>query len=174
MTDIQYSTEQRRQTVFARETQRLGNGKDNPMAKLNEEVTILGLPGGEVKGKIVSLEPLKVKVAVKVTKFTFDDPLPELLDTLEFRTVLASWLRYKGRSAYKPEGLRSLIAQANKRASEHGVSAVIDAMQMAMSNDWKGWNFDNSFDKKAGGRSDPRGNIANLNSYLAGLEADYD
>lgn len=141
---------------------------------LNDEVTIIGLPGGEVTGKIVSLEPVTVKVKAKSVKFTYDQPLPDVLDTLEFRTVLADWLRYKGRSAYKPEGLRSLISQAAKRATEHSTGAVIDAMQTAMSNDWKGWNFAASFEQRnvVSKASDPRRNMATLNSFINGGDCD--
>lgn len=137
---------------------------------INDEVTIIGLPGGEVTGKVVSLEPVTVKVKAKSVKFTYDQPLPPVLDTLEFRTVLADWLRYKGKSAYKPEGLRSLISQAAKRANEHSTGAVIDAMQTAMSNDWKGWNFAASFEQRsiASKAADPRGNIATFNSFVNG------
>lgn len=98
------------------------------------ECTILGLPGGEVQGVVVCEQPLQIKAKLKVTKFTYDDPLPPYLDTLEFRTALASWLSYKGPKAYKPQGMLGLIAQANKRAIAYGVEAVIEAMETARGN----------------------------------------
>lgn len=142
--------------------------------KINDEIVILGLPGGDVKGKIVSLKPLQAKLSRIPSKFSYDADLPPVLDTVEFRTILASWLDYKGKDGYKPAGLRSLLSQAAKRATKHGIAAVVDAMERAMGNTWAGWNHDGLFEGKnsMARTADPRGNLANLNSFLNGLGDD--
>lgn len=150
--------------------------KKKPTYANGTECTILGLPGGEVQGVVVNSQPLQIKVKLKLTKFTYDGELPPDLDTLEFRTALACWLNYKGSKAYKPEGLRGLIAQANKRAIAYGVEAVINAMEAARGNLWAGWNHEGLFEGKGktNGKADPRGNMATLNSFLNGLGSDDD
>lgn len=141
--------------------------------KVGDEAAILGLPGGEVKGKVTCLDPLQVKLSRIPAKFSYSEALPPVLDTVEFRTILASWLDYKGKDAYKAAGFRSMISQAAKRANRHGVAAVVEAMERAMGNGWSGWNHDNVFEGKQHNKvADPRGNIRNLNSYLSGLGDD--
>lgn len=57
---------------------------------------------------------------------------------------IREWLEYKRerKEAYKPMGLKSLITQTIKAEQVHGTSAVIDAIDRAMSSGWKGMNFD--------------------------------
>lgn len=85
--------------------------------------------------------------------------LPTILDSPAFRAALESWQSYKG-SAYKPRGLSALISQAAKRAESHGLQAVLNAFERAMSNGWAGWNQDSSFPAARGVDNDPRGNLA--------------
>ncbi len=73
-----------------------------------------------------------------------DFDFPPILDSEAFRTALNSWIKYRG-CAYKPQGLSSLLTQARKRAEAYGVAAVINAMEVAQSNTWAGWNHDGSF-----------------------------
>lgn len=77
------------------------------------------------------------------------NPLPPSLDSEEFRGTLARWLSYKkGRhETYKPEGLHSLLAQAGRKAEQHGIGQVLEAFETAMSNGWAGWNQNGSFGK---------------------------
>lgn len=72
---------------------------------------------------------------------------PESIQSKEFREVLNDWLRYKNerRENYEPTGLRKMLAHAGKRATEHGIKAVIDAMERAMGNNWAGWDQPNAF-----------------------------
>jgi len=86
--------------------------------------------------------------------------LPPILDSPEFRSALDSWVAYRG-TAYKPRGLSALLSQAVKRAEAFGVAAVINAMEVAESNGWAGWNQDGSFKRDT--NSDPRGNLAMRN-----------
>lgn len=78
------------------------------------------------------------------------DSMPAILDHESFHDVLRRWKAYRG-SAYKPKGLKSLLSQAAKRAAEYGLPAVVDAFEVAMSNGWQGWNFDNAFKNQRDG-----------------------
>lgn len=79
-------------------------------------------------------------------------PLPPGLDNEAFRTALTDWLAYKTekRQPYKPQGLASMISRADSLATKHGIQAVVEAMQRAMSNGWQGWDQANAFDQKGG------------------------
>jgi len=83
----------------------------------------------------------------------FSGELPDVLDTAEFRTMLAAWLDYKGPKAYKPRGFKILVSVAAKRASTYGVGAVCEAMERAMSSTWKGWDQPGAFGTQQGGTS---------------------
>lgn len=74
---------------------------------------------------------------------------PEVVQTAEFRKTLDDWLSYKHerREDYELVGLKKMISHAAKRAAEHGVSAVIDAMERAMANTWAGWDQPGAFAK---------------------------
>jgi hypothetical protein len=72
-------------------------------------------------------------------------PLPAILDRDDFIEAITAWLRYKGRGAYKPAGLAALVSRAAKIAKEHGVSAVIEAMERARANGWQGWDQQSSY-----------------------------
>ena len=93
-------------------------------------------------------------------------PLPTILDCDSFRNALASWLAYKGKP-YKPAGLTAMLSLAAKRATAHGVPAVIDAMETASGNGWVGWDHESSFAERQNMRGDPRGNKAVLMEFLA-------
>lgn len=75
------------------------------------------------------------------------DSIPEVLRTDDFKKTFADWLRYKTerRERYKPTGLAAVISTAAKRATRHGVSAVVEAMQTAMTNGWAGWDQKSTF-----------------------------
>lgn len=82
-------------------------------------------------------------------------PLPPELDNAEFRAALDGWLAYKRerREAYKPAGLRSLIATAARMARKHGAAAVAHAMEAAAGNNWAGWNQTSLFGGNGNGSS---------------------
>lgn len=54
------------------------------------------------------------------------------------------WLKYKSerREAYKPTGLQTLITRTLNLASQHGIQAVVEAIERAMANGWKGFDHD--------------------------------
>lgn len=67
---------------------------------------------------------------------------PEVVQSVDFKKVLDEWLNYKNerRENYEFTGLRKMISHAATRATEHGIKAVIDAMNRAMANGWQGWD----------------------------------
>jgi uncharacterized protein YdaU (DUF1376 family) len=90
----------------------------------------------------------------------FPGPLPEVLSRADFRLALGGWLAYKGKK-YKRTGLVALVSRAANLAKEHGVQAVIDAMERARANGWTGWDQESSFNGAKHGR---RGGSARDNS----------
>ena len=70
--------------------------------------------------------------------------MPAILDTPEFRDVLARWKAYRG-SKYKPAGLQSFLTRASKRAADHGLPALITAFERTMANGTSGWDYDSMF-----------------------------
>lgn len=74
-------------------------------------------------------------------------PTPSLLDygfSEELRTAVEEWLTYKRerRESYKPMGLKSLLTQISKAASEHGDADVIAIIRQSMSSNYQGIVFD--------------------------------
>ena len=53
-----------------------------------------------------------------------------------------NWLKYKRARGqnYVEQGLSSMISRAENLANQHGVKAVIDAIERAMANNWQGWD----------------------------------
>lgn len=53
---------------------------------------------------------------------------------------IENWVAYKQerKEAYKEQGLKSLLTQIQKNALKYGDSAVIDLIDLSMSNGWKG------------------------------------
>lgn len=89
--------------------------------------------------------------------FLFGTELPENINTPEFRNAIAAWMAYKTerRDGYKPAGLKAMISRASKLAGEHGVQAVIDAMERAAANRWAGWDQPAAFPKSTKTRNGP-------------------
>lgn len=79
--------------------------------------------------------PMRAAARDEVEESALSEPVKE---------KLKEWLEYKRerREAYKPMGLKSLVAQTIKAEQEYGASAVIDGINRAMSNGWKGMNLD--------------------------------
>lgn len=74
-------------------------------------------------------------------------PTPSLLDygfSEELRAAVEEWLTYKKerRESYKPMGLKSLLTQISKAASEHGDADVIAIIRQSMSSNYQGIVFD--------------------------------
>lgn len=94
--------------------------------------------------------------------------LPPILENQPFRDEFAHWLAFKKerREGYKPAGMSAVISVAAKRAQEHGLQAVIDAMQTARANGWQGWDQKSSFANKKS--NDPRGTFSAAQEFLNG------
>ena len=67
-----------------------------------------------------------------------------VIEPAELRKAVDDWLAYKRerREAYKPQARKAFFSRVANLAVEHGARAVIDAMQRAMGNGWKGWDHD--------------------------------
>lgn len=66
--------------------------------------------------------------------------LPLILNTPQVRNSLEQWLKYKGKT-YKPQGMTAMVNRAVAIAKEQGTQAIVDAIERAMANGWKGWDF---------------------------------
>lgn len=84
--------------------------------------------------------------------------LPEKLDSPAFRDEFLLWLAYKAerRESYKKTGLAGVLSAAEKRAEAFGIQAVIEAMQTARANGWKGWDQKSLFGATNGNPSTSR------------------
>ena len=62
----------------------------------------------------------------------------------DLESAVNDWLAYKQerREAYKPTGLKSLLTQIKKAASEHGDAAVVEVIRQSMSANYMGIVFD--------------------------------
>ena len=62
----------------------------------------------------------------------------------ELESTVKSWVRYKTekRQAYKPTGLKSLLSRIKTEADARGDRAVIDLINLSMSNNWQGIIWD--------------------------------
>lgn len=88
-------------------------------------------------------------------------PLPPSLGGCgpELNAVFSDWLAYKAekRQAYKPTGLKTLIAQVEAAAKEYGEDAVAALIRECMASNWQGIIFDRL--KKKGQAKGREGNV---------------
>lgn len=87
------------------------------------------------------------------------------------REAVDGWLVYKAerKEIYKASGLRALLSRVKNLAAEHSPQAVVDAIQRAMANDWKGFDHDIGSPPRGSPRrdpSDPRGTRAAALAFL--------
>lgn len=127
------------QLIAAWENGKLGGRKRRPRTRGQPT----GIPRGSPGGTQSLLSTL------------LSSPQYLILNSEEFKKTLGDWLSYKAerRESYKDQGLKQLISAAAKRAEQHGIQAVIEAMQTAMSNTWQGWDF---FKGKSHGHDKPK------------------
>lgn len=94
----------------------------------------------------VTKSPTETKKKVKKEKtpsLTLDQ-MESMIDESLLSTPLLSkikdWIRYKQarNEPYKEMGFKSLLSQIHKYEMQDGVDAVIDVVDLSMSNDWKG------------------------------------
>ena len=67
---------------------------------------------------------------------------------------LIDWMRYKGEERnfeYKETGLKALLTQVKQNVDKHGDSAVIDCINLSMSNGWQGIFWDKIEQSSRGG-----------------------
>ena len=112
--------------------------------ELREIRRAAGLKGGRPKSKTKA----KAKAKPKQTKANLEggskkDLLLDLRKTVSSSMLesVESWLEYKAerRESYRPQGMKAFITQIAKAEKAHGAAAVVDALQVAMANGWKGW-----------------------------------
>lgn len=77
----------------------------------------------------------------------YTPPTPSVSDfdfSPDLESAVNDWLAYKQerREAYKPTGLKSLLTQIKKAASEHGDAAVVEVIRQSMSANYMGIVFD--------------------------------
>lgn len=70
--------------------------------------------------------------------------LPDYAFASNLETKITDWVAYKQerKEGYKEQGLKSLLTQIQKNALKYGDNAVIDLIDLAMSNGWKGIIWD--------------------------------
>ncbi len=91
---------------------------------------------------------------------------PPVLNFPEFKNSLQEWLSYK-KGGYTDIGFKKMLKLAEKRAGEHGLDAVIEAIDKAISEGWKGWDHESSYRSGGQRKDDPRGTFAAGARYLA-------
>jgi hypothetical protein len=105
-----------------------------------------------------------------------NSPLPDPLNKDVFRIQLDEWLNYKRErdEDYTDRGLKAMISHAAKMAGRFGLQAVCDAMEKAISRNWKGWDQEGSFQANGGASrvGDPRGNLAVLQKAMEKINAE--
>lgn len=76
--------------------------------------------------------------------FQNDDPIAESELSSPLKEKLQEWVAYKKerREPYKPIGLKAAITQVKNAEKKYGTYAVVEAIDYAMSNGWKGMNLD--------------------------------
>lgn len=78
--------------------------------------------------------PDTLKESINPPKSPLDDLSPKVREQME------RWLQYKKerKEAYKPVGLQSVVSQVRKKVNEFGEDAVVDVIELSMSNQWRG------------------------------------
>lgn len=91
----------------------------------------------EKDNSIIPPTPLGAKALLQslLPEYTFADSLS---------AKIADWVAYKQerKEGYKEQGLKSLLTQIQKNALKYGDAAVIDLIDLSMSNGWKGIIWD--------------------------------
>lgn len=83
--------------------------------------------------------------------------------------AVASWLTYKQerKDKYTPTGLSTLLGKIERNAGKYGVQPVIDAIELAISNNWQGIVWEKIAGGKAkNGNHESGGNFAALDNWV--------
>ena len=129
--------------------------------------------GKEGKNNIPPYSPPKGKT----TKQKKADKNIELFDKMfigfgfsdRIMDKMLDWMRYKGEEKgfeYKETGLKALLTQVKQNVDKYGDSAVIDCINLSMSNGWQGILWDKL--KEA-----PKGNGNNGYTFMDYIEDNY-
>lgn len=83
---------------------------------------------------------VKKEKAPTLTLDQMDSMIDESLLSTPLLSKIKDWVRYKQarNEPYKEMGFKSLLSQIHKYEMQDGVDAVIDVVDLSMSNDWKG------------------------------------
>lgn len=89
----------------------------------------------------------KREIEIEKENECYTPPTPSVSDfdfSPDLESAVNDWLAYKQerREAYKPTGLKSLLTQIKKAASEHGDAAVVEVIRQSMSANYMGIVFD--------------------------------
>lgn len=79
--------------------------------------------------------------------FVAEADLPDALKSDAFQVALSDWLAHKAerKERYKPTGLKKMLSRAANMVKRHGEARVIEAIEKAIADDWKGWDHPSSF-----------------------------
>lgn len=120
-----------------------------PQIDKNNQRYLNGLKSGKPKDNQTETKPkpnvTKPKPNVNVN---VNDNVNELISNSELSDAVKEktkqWVEYKKerREGYKPTGLKSLLTQISNKEKESGASAVINVIDLSMSNGWKGIIWD--------------------------------
>ena len=133
--------------VSENENHRLSEVKPNVNVNDNVNVNVNANENVNVNDNESPTETRKKVKKEKTPSLTLDQ-MESMIDESLLSTPLLSkikdWVRYKqARNApYKEMGFKSLRSQIHKYEMQDGVDAVIDVVDLSMSNDWKGIIWD--------------------------------
>lgn len=91
----------------------------------------------------------KKRTAKPTRSFTAEGiQLPAPLDTSEVRRSLADWLTFKGPHAFASAMGAKPLEDVCKRYAQDGPQALIDDIETAMANEWKGFYFREAVERR--------------------------
>ena len=97
----------------------------------------------EVPEKSVALLSRKKSDKIGTSVLSCKSLLKDLRKTVSEKMAdsVESWIEYKSErnERYKPRGLQAFFTQINKAENQHGAPAVVQSIESAMANGWKGW-----------------------------------
>lgn len=107
------------------------NDNENDNENVNESPMEIKKKSKKEKAPSLSLEQMEILVN-------------ESLLSTPLQSKVGEWIRYKQsrNEPYKEMGFKSLLSQIHKYEMQDGMDAVLDVMDLSMSNEWKGIIWD--------------------------------